>query len=174
MADVGNALRRLERTDADLDLEVPLFALSRGVIRVLRQHAPYRTGNLKAGIGLVEKRRGKNAVIGVSLDATARRPNKVRGPARPFDYVSITRFGHKVAFIYPKQLRPEASVLSTKRKRKSGRHGALAVSFTPGGGVFFFNSVRGYHPKSDWVADAGPEIAAELDRVSLEYKRRLG
>lgn len=171
MAETGNALRRLERADRALDPEVPLFLLSRGVIRILRAHAPVRTGNLKAGIGIVDKKRGNYQVIGVDLGATARRPNKVQGPSRPFDYVAITRFGHKVAVIYPKQLREDASVVSTKRSRKKGRRGRLAIPV--GGGLIFRSSVKGYRPKSDWVADAGPDIEVETARVTLAYKRRL-
>lgn len=173
MAETRVALKRIDRIYKKLDPDVPIFTLTRGTIRVLRQHAPFRTGNLKAGIGVIEGRRGQSATVGVSLSATARRPNKVAGPTRPFDYVRITRFGHKVAVIYPKQLRGDASVLATGSRRRKGRRGALRVQFTPGGGAFYFDSVKGYRPKSDWVADAGPEIAAELRRVSLEYKRQL-
>lgn len=171
MADVSNALYTLDKADKALDLETPLYLLTRGTIRVLRAHAPVDTGNLKAGIGVISQQRGKTAVVGVSLKATARRPTQVRGPARPFDYVAITRFGHRVARIYPKQLREPASVVATHRKRKAGRRGALAVGF--GNGLFFFASVKGYKPKSDWVADAGPEIQTELQRVTLNLKRKL-
>lgn len=172
MADVERALRRLDKADrAVSDLETPIFLLTRGAIRVYRSHAPVKTGNLRAGIGVIESTRGQSATVGVDLNATARRPTSVSGPARPYDYVGVTRFGHKVARIYPKQLRPEASVVATKRKRLTGRSGKLA--FMAGGQLLFRGSVRGYHPATDWVQDAEPEVLLEAQRVSRNFARSI-
>jgi hypothetical protein len=92
--------------------------------------APEKTGRLKRGIETT--RTGS----GISLRITA------VDPKTGFDYVGVTRFGHKV-----RRIRPiEGRTPSGKRRFRSG-----FLRFEYGGTVFFKRSVRGYKPKVDWV-----------------------
>ena len=89
---------------------------------------------------------------------------EARDPVTGFDYVRITRFGHRTYRIVPK--RPVvASVVATRGARSRGRTAALRMVI--GGRVLYRRSSRGFHPATDWAADA-------LPAVKLAARRRLG
>lgn len=121
-------------------------------------HAPHKTGRLIRGISSV--------VLGGKVIVK----DEARNPTSGYDYVGVTRFGHKVARIYPKH-RFSAFVMASKQRRKSQRtQGRAALRFTIGGRVVYAASVAGYHPDSDWAEDALPEVQALAQAVAT----RLG
>ena len=136
---------------------------------VFAAFAPHKTWRLIRGISSVSE----GSVVTVKDEA--------RNPSSGYDYVGVTRFGHKVARIYPKH-RAAAHVIAT-RKRREGEtvtHGhdefALghpALRFTIGGRVLYRASVAGYHPASDWAEDALPEVNAEADAVASRLGRTI-
>lgn len=116
-------------------------------------HAPHRTGRLIRGIS--------SSALGGSVIVKAIAKN----PASGFDYVRITRFGHAVARIYPKDT--GARVLATGKAR------AGALKFTIGGRTIFASSVAGYHPASDWAQDAFPEVSSAARTVAGRLGHRI-
>lgn len=80
----------------------------------------------------------------------------VRSP-EGFPYTGITRFGHTVAFIYPRRAR--------------------ALRFEIGARTVFAARVRGYNPGSDWAARALPraneEVADAADRIGRRIERAI-
>lgn len=105
-----------------------------------------------------------------------------RNPQTGFDYVAVTRFGHKVARIYPThRTSASASNIATKRRRggETLTHGydsftsQSALRFTIGGRVLYRHSVAAYHPASDWAEDALPEIEAEAQVVATRLGRTI-
>lgn len=137
--------------------------LGRAAEVVFGAFAPFRSGRLIRGIASLVA----GGKVVVRADA--------RDPASGYDYVGVTRFGHRVARISPKGRRYAASVLSTGKKRSSGKRAALR--FTIGGRAFFAASVRGYKPASDWATDALPEVEAEarviVDRLGRKIESRF-
>jgi len=124
---------------------------------IYNAHAPHKSGRL--GRGIVARDLG--AVVQVEAHA--------RNPASGYDYVGVTRFGHRVARIYPRsRFARRASVVATRNERGRGRRAALRIPM--GGGVIYRASVRGYHPTSDWADRALPQIEAEARKVA----ERLG
>jgi hypothetical protein len=109
-------------------------------------HAPHRTGRLIRGI------------TSIVLGGTVIVKDEARNPATGYDYVGVTRFGHKAARIYPKH-----SATSTVATGKA-RGGALR--FVIGGKVLFRASVAGYHPDHDWAEEALPEVQAQAQVVA--------
>lgn len=124
-------------------------------------HAPHRTGRLIRGIASV--------VLGGKVIVK----DEARNPSTGYDYVGVTRFGHKVARIYPKH-RYSAFVVASKQRRKSARTtGRAALRFTIGGRTVFAASVAGYHPATDWAEDALPEVQAQAQAVATRLGRKI-
>lgn len=124
-------------------------------------HAPHRTGRLIRGISSV--------LLGGQVIVKA----EAKNPQSGYDYVGVTRFGHRVARIYPAQ-RFAAFVLDTKKRRKSGRtNHPPALRLVIGGRVLYRASVPGYHPDHDWAQDALPEIRAAATGVATRLGRRI-
>jgi hypothetical protein len=96
-----------------------------------------------------------------------------RNPTSGFDYVAVTRFGHKVEWIYPRadRVRRPAYVLATKRKRATGRNAALR--FVLGGRVIYARRVRAFQPDHDWADDAMPTVQRAADEAMARVKRRI-
>jgi hypothetical protein len=116
--------------------------------------------------------RGIRAVqSGASYVVTAEAKNPVDG----YDYVGVTRFGHKKRLIKPKYNRAKASVVDTEGKRKQRKGAALRIPLF--GEVIYRSSVRGFHPLRDWVSEAVPTIekraGVEIERLSAKISRRL-
>jgi hypothetical protein len=96
-----------------------------------------------------------------------------RDPKSGFDYVAVTRFGHKVEWIYPRADRVQrpAYVIATKRKRAVGHQAALR--FVIGGRVIFAKRVRAFKPDHDWADDAMPLVERSADEAMRRVKRRI-
>lgn len=104
-----------------------------------------------------------------------------------YDYVGVSRFGHRVKFIRPSSDRQPQSVISTKRpklrygmKDHLGRRARPALRLTPSGnhkGVYR-NVVRGVVRPVDWVDQAQAAVDRELnsqaERLAHNLERRFG
>lgn len=98
-------------------------------------------------------------------------------PESGYDYVGVTRFGHRVDRIFPGRVARSLSSparftkAGTVRKRAVG--GAFALK-TPWGPK---HSVRGFKPLSDWAAGANEEVfllgQLKLREMANEIERRL-
>lgn len=110
------------------------------------------------------------ALRGISSDLSGAAvivTDEARNPETGYDYIGVTRFGHKVARIYPKHSSSNASSLATGKQK----HGMLR--FVIGGRVLYRASVAGYHPASDWATDALPEVEVEAQAVATRLGRKI-
>lgn len=116
---------------------------------VLYDAAPKDTGAMADSIGVRYLWRAARPHATVTIEPDAR--------GAGVDYLTITRHGHHVTRIYPKQ-----------------EHGLLDVHFEgrdgPGQGMV---SVRGYRPATDWVDVAEPTIDIEADAEFDRLGRRI-
>jgi hypothetical protein len=118
---------------------------------IYQAHALRRSGRLARGI----KARATGDTVIVSAVAV--------DPDSGFDYVRVTRFGHKKAIIRPVGAggRPRrARTVARSSAGQFSRRGAPALVFESLGQVWKLPYVRGFRPTSDWVADALPEVEA--------------
>lgn len=131
---------------------------------LLSLHAPEESGRLRRGIrGVILKRQ--------ELVFTVR----AEDPGTGFDYVDVTRFGHRVARIYAGQrgrsltssIRTTAAgsprITTGRGARSDLFRGAKALKTKYG----YFASVKGYKPTRDWV-EAGVEDIEELAGEQME------
>lgn len=102
-------------------------------------NAPHQTERLRQGITAVPTRAG----VAIRVSAI--------DPETGFNYVDVTRFGHKVRRIYPVSGRTP-----TGRRRFRGGY----LRFVYGGVLFYRRSVRGYRPTTDWVQS--PRVATGI------------
>lgn len=98
---------------------------------------------------------------------------------RGYDYVGVTRFGHRVKFIRPRVDRAPASVIATKAPRR--RYGELAKGQRPAlrfDDGSYRNVVRGVVRDHDWVQQAQGAVNRELDdqarKLANNLERRFG
>lgn len=126
---------------------------------VFASFALHRTGRMGRNIHTVH--------AGMSFEIVT----EARNPETGFDYVRITRFGHRTYRIVPK--RPfAASVVATHGKRSKGRIAALRWVATDNT-VIYRHSSKGFHPVRDWAAEAIPEIKVFADRRMKGLARRI-
>lgn len=119
--------RALLRASAATDVEVGRSVrdtTNRAVV-IFGRFAPKRTGRLRRGI--------EGHVRGSSATVTAH----ARNPSTGYDYVGVSRWGHRKRIIRPKHAR----------------------ALGPIPGIGFRASVKGYRPKKDWSEAALPSIA---------------
>lgn len=126
---------------------------------VFAAHARKRTGRMARNI----KAHANGRTIEVTVFAA--------DPKTGFDYVAVTRFGHKVARIYPRT-RARATVVATGRARGRGRSAALRF-VAPDGRVLYRKSVKGFRPTYDWAERAFPEVQRSADRAMQRIGRRI-
>jgi hypothetical protein len=116
--------------------------------KITRGFAPHASGRLERG--LKARVRSYGGRISVEVISTARADDG-------FDYLRVTRFGHKEAIIYP------------VRKK--------AIAFIPGGapsGKRIVRAwVRGYHPTHDWVEGAYRAMTQVLDEAAKRLGRKI-
>lgn len=121
---------------------------------IYKQHAPKRSGRLARGIKVTAV--GDTAVLTVNaID-----------PGTGFDYVAVSRLGHRKRYIFPvtKSGQPRKT-----RRAKRGPGGAFVVRdagklvFRSRGKIWRLSGVRGFRPKADWVKTAFPEVKAVAD-----------
>lgn len=146
----GRVGRKLSRTAQALnsDLRTELRALSERAEETFRDYAPEESGRLREGIEAVPSRR---AEIGYEIHAEARNPDD------GFDYVAVTRFGHRTGlrWIYPSRSRA-----LRLRERSFGR-------------VIYAGRVRAYHPSRDWAEVARPAVDREGEVAEQRAGRRI-
>jgi hypothetical protein len=120
---------------------------------IFAAHAPHLTGRLIRGIS--------SSVLGGRVIVK----DEARNPETGYDYVGVTRFGHKVARIYPKHA--AASNLAMGKAKKG------ALRFTIGGRTLYRGSVAGYHPAQDWADEALPEVQGAAQTVASRLGNRI-
>lgn len=169
--DVNSLLRKVldARTSMDRDLRRAVDELGDDAELIYASHALKNTGRMARGI---RARRAGNLVL-VEVHA--------RNPQSGYDYVGVTRFGHKVARIYPRHA-PKAEKFFPKVAKAFPLPGigfrrsikGFAALKTPLG---FFRSVRGFHPASDWADRAWPQVVQvaheKADALGLELVARF-
>jgi hypothetical protein len=128
---------------------------------IFQAHALHHTGRMGRGI--------KSDVVGRNVEVTV----TARDPISGYDYVGVTRFGHRKAFIEPRPDRAQASVVSTGGRRGTVRKGNAALRFVIGGRVIYRRRVRGFHPSEDWAERAMPEVNANAERVMKTLGQRI-
>lgn len=145
---------KLERRTQDR-INARMRSLSRRALPVIRAAAPKDSGRLRSGI---ESRLFFRAhEVRLTFGATAIRDG--------FDYVAVTRFGHRVAYITPKKKK----VLKVSINGRGGRR-------------IFRRSVSGYRPLHDWAQIAAAEagvvadqevegLSRDIDILSLEFAK---
>ena len=116
--------------------------------------APVRTGRLKAGIRAVS--------VGDEVVVTARAVD----PDTGFDYVAVSRFGHRKRLIVPVAKGGNARKSRTVKRGASGRfitRGLGYLRFASRGRTWVLPSVRGFRPRGDWVDRAWPSVKSAAD-----------
>lgn len=146
-SDAGKLARHVETARVQIPPETSTTArlLAEGAVFVYRTFAPKRSGRLRRGVRMV----ATGGAYAVRADAV--------NPATGYDYVGVTRKGHRKKIIRPLAGRGAASVISTGRARGRGRSAALRIVL-PSGAVIYRHSVKGYRPKSDWAERAGVPV----------------
>jgi len=115
--------------------------LSHEAQEAFRQAAPKKTGRLARGI------RARIGQDGFTISMTATNNG--------YNYGGVTRFGHRTAFIEPKDPRR-----------------MLRLQFM-GGKTIYRARVRGFHPATDWAGQARVELRSALRRESVLLGRRV-
>jgi hypothetical protein len=148
-----------------LDNELTRSAQQLGVDAELiyQRHAPRRSGRLARGIRAVAL--GDQVFVSaVAVD-----------PKSQYDYVGVTRFGHRKRVIVPVTKRGLPRKARTVRRTKTGQfaeRGRGHLVFQSLGRWWFLSHVRGFRPKTDWVQDAWPEVKmladAEMEKLARE------
>lgn len=126
--------------------------------RLYRQEASKISKRVASGITV--RKEGKTLVVRASA----------KDPRSGYDYVGVTRFGHRKERIYPAKRRP-ASVVSTGKKR--GKGGRAALRFEINGKVLYRSWVRGFKPAGDWADRVHPLVEQEANRQLASIGRRL-
>lgn len=126
---------------------------------IFASFALFQTGRMARNIHTVQD--GKELTI----------ETEARDPQTGFDYVRITRFGHRTYRIVPKA-RAVADVLATGRRRKKG-HRAMLRWVQTDGNVIYRHSTRGFHPVKDWASEALPEIRTRAQSRMGTLARRI-
>lgn len=121
------------------------------VTRVARDFAPHDTGRLERSIKASVASRGGGVTVTLWAGALS---------DEGYPYLDVTRYGHVTDPIRPVHAK------------------ALKIpAFGRGPGFGFFAWVRGYHPASDWVADAAggweQEMTAAEHRLARAIDARL-
>jgi hypothetical protein len=149
---VRDILRQIASMRDDLDGAVRRVADDAEII--FAGFAPKKSGRLSRGMS--SKVSGDTAIV--RADA--------RNPTTGYDYVGVTRFGHRLSRIYPTRTWSERAA-----QRGELRPAALKTPFG------YFASVRGFKPKGDWADRALPEIHAEaeneMERLGREFLVRF-
>lgn len=132
---------------------------------IFAAHARKKTGRMARNIRSTAV--GDTAIVRVHA----------RNPRTGYDYVGVTRFGHKLKWIEPTRVWPTSGV--GKKLMRIPDVGwrwfqpAPALK-TPFG---FFRRVRGFHPAGDWAQKAMPQVRREahreMDKLGEEFVLRL-
>jgi hypothetical protein len=121
---------------------------------IYQSHAPVRSGRLLRGIRAVAVE-DQVIVSAVAVD-----------PKTGFDYVAVSRFGHKKRVIVPVTRGGRHRKSRTIKRGKGGRFVARSAGelvFTSLGRLWRLPSVRGFVPHGDWTDKAWPEVKVIAD-----------
>lgn len=159
-------IRWLFPSDADLDraLNETMRGVGEDAELIFQAHALYQSGRMARGI--------KSEVQPNQVVVTA----VARDPQTGYDYVGVTRFGHRKAYIEPRADRARATVMLTGSRRGTVRRGNASLRFVIGGRVLYRRRVRGFHPAVDWAETAMPQVnqAAEHAMKTLGHRIVVG
>jgi hypothetical protein len=144
-----------------------LSAIGQDAELIFAAHAPKgESGRLARGI------KARNRGTSIFIEARA------IDPKTGFDYVRVSRFGHRVRRIFPgghaRSIFSEARFTKTGSVRSRAVGGARALA-TPWGPRAW---VRGFHPARDWAEPAYKEVqkvaGEHMDDFGKKITRRLG
>jgi hypothetical protein len=147
----GYGLRRAGRAVQTEILDEFAGHLAPEATKVTRGFAPRRSGRLERNIRARVRSYGGRIILEVV--STARSDEG-------FDYLPVTRFGHKQAIIYPRHAKALAF--------RVGGPGAPS-----GGKVIVRAWVRGYKPDHDWVELAHDAMRELMDEAARNLGRRI-
>lgn len=129
---------------------------------IFSSHALRKSGRLSRG---VESHAAGSTVL-VTVHA--------KNPKTGYDYVGVTRFGHRKMRIKPKHAAKPGRYLAPipgVGPRWVKKRAALQTPFG------FFASVRGFKPKGDWAKKALPEVKAnarqQVEKLGHDIMVRL-
>lgn len=143
----------------DTELHAAMDEVGHRSVPIFAAHALHGdTGKLAAGIK--SEWRGDHATV------TAH----ARNPTSGYDYVGVTRFGHR-GIIVPREDRGPASIIATRRPRATGANAALR--FVIGGRVLYRRSTKGFHPVRDWRDSALPAVREMAEHTMTRLGRRI-
>lgn len=111
---------------------------------IFAAHALRDTGRLARGIR--SRAAGKNALV------TAH----AREPKSGYDYVGVTRFGHRASVIHGRPI-------------LGGRNARFTTKYRG----FIARRVKGFKPSEDWAERAHPEIRVAANAAMRELGRRI-
>lgn len=153
--------RRMQIAAATIDDDVleAQKALGETSELIFAAYALKRTGRLARGI--------VSRVLGSVVQVEAH----AKDPRSGYDYVGVTRFGHRVARIEPRADRAPASVRATGRSRARGAHAALRIPV--GGTAIYRRWSRGFHPARDWAEAAIPQVEAAAERQAQKLGEKV-
>ncbi|WP_297776463.1 hypothetical protein [Mycobacterium sp.] len=146
---VAAAFTRTERAAQDATIR-EVRRLGRVLEDTYREHAPEDSGRVRGSIRAApffnDPSQPRTSIYAYARD-----------PKNGYDYLPVTRFGHRVLAIVPKV------------KRALTVH-ADGRDLAGDGPYFLAPVVSGYHPFTDWVDDAEQQAVAE----TADSTRRLG
>lgn len=119
-------------------------------IRIFAEYAP---GRIADGI----EARGHGADVEIYAYA--------KDPESGYDYVGVSRLGHKKAIIKPRRDRSAATVLATGRPRKGGRSKKATLRVPMKGDFIYRRQIKGYRPKVDWAEVAQADVVRQSRRI---------
>jgi hypothetical protein len=131
---------------------------------IFSAHALKDTGRMSRGVRSIPT--GTTAVITVHAE----------NPDTRFDYVAVTRFGHRVERIYPKHdvQNPGRYLAPTPRgPRWVDKKPALRIPKGNKHGGGFYASVRGFKPQGDWAQRALPEVERNASQALTRFGIRV-
>jgi hypothetical protein len=130
----AGAARRLASSSQWLDQELDrtIENLGSDAEIIFAAHALKKTGRMARGV--------RANFVGHMSEVTV----EAVDPESGYDYVGVTRKGHRTLKIFPKKAE------------------ALRIPLA-GGGVIFRSSVRGFHPVRDWAEMALPDVLRAAD-----------
>ncbi len=137
--------RQIDATEARVNREA-----TDASIRIFEEHAPGRVAE-----GIEAKGHGAD----VEIYAYA------KDPESGYDYVGVTRLGHRKALIKPRRDRSAASVLQTGRPRKSGRSKKATLRVPMKGDFIYRRQIKGFRPKVDWAEVAQADVVRQSKRI---------
>lgn len=163
---VARTARKLSRAERDLNrlMQKEMDSLSRRVLAIYRAQAP---GGLADEVHV--QRTGGIVRPGFSVTV------KATDPTSGYNYLGVTRFGHRRKWIEPDLDRAPASVVATHVRRSPHRGSRPALRFVDKatGRVIFRYRVRGVRHSQDWVRVARDQTQPMISESTQRLGRRV-